>query len=83
MYFVKIDGPEERWVTWGRWATDTSEDEGFYITKNKARACIISEEYLQDAAIIRQLESFGTYTKILANEEEVRKHRTRIFVRYI
>ena len=80
-YYLKLDGPEERWVSWGRWYTDDPEDEGFYVVSTKYRACLISEEYLLDELVQRQIGRFGSYKKIPADEKAVRKYRCRIFTR--
>ena len=81
MYFVKIDGPEERWVTWGRWSTNNPEDEGFYTTSCRARACLITEEFIKDELVLRQLAEYGAYTLFPADEEDIKRHRSRIFKR--
>jgi hypothetical protein len=78
-YYLKLDGNEERWISWGRWPTGDPEDEGFYITSNKIRACIIAEKYLEEKAVKCQLDRLGTYSKIPATEQDIKKYRSRVF----
>ena len=78
-YYLKLDGAEEQWVTWSHWSSTDPEDDGFYVTSNKIRACIFSEEAMTDGMIKKQLERFGTYTMVPVEEQELRKYRSRIY----
>ena len=79
-YYLRLDVKEERWISWGRWSTGNPEDEGFYITSNKIRACIIAEEYLAEKVVKCQLDKIGKYSKIPATEQDVIKYRSRVFM---
>lgn len=82
MYYLKLDGEEEKWLAWSHWSTDDPDDDGFYLASRKIRASIFKEETLQNEEFIGLIKRFGTYTKIAATEQEIKKLKNRIYPRY-
>ena len=78
-YYLKLDGTEEQWVTWSHWSSAYPDDDGFYVTSYKIRACIFSDEALTDEVTKKQLGRFGTYTMVPVEEHELRKYKSRIY----
>lgn len=79
MYYLKLDTEEEKWLAWSHWSSNDPDDDGFYLASNKIRASIFSEETLQDKDFITMVKRFGSYSQIVASEQEIKKYRSRIY----
>lgn len=79
-YYLRLDGVEEKWISWSRWSSVDSEDDGLYITRNKIRGSMFSEETLEDEKFRKCLGKWGSYTLVPASEQEVKKYRSRIYL---